>query len=161
MPTLTDAAGHSLTVELTGYRHFVAHDNDFDANWVQVKIHATDGTHEVSARAPAFLAWEIVELIDWLRGVPDGRARAGFCGYEPLLQFEYDPETPDAGITAFLSRAFLPPEVLRVDEWPLRLSVGLEHVRAFADELEAEARAYPVRVVQPRGYAAKVLVSRH
>jgi len=63
---------------------------DWDANWVVVRILASDGERRWGNADPAFTTWELNELVQWFRYIASGelKAPAAFEATEPCLQFE-------------------------------------------------------------------------
>src|SRR3954467_9320013 len=71
---------------------FPESDDRWDANWLVVRMAIVDGPRQWSAIEPAFLTWELVELICWFREVATGGFGRGdqWDGLDPLVQFEVE-----------------------------------------------------------------------
>lgn len=155
---LTGPPEARLEMRIAGYKHAAGATNDFDANWVVVEVAARDGETEWTASGPAFLTWEVLELIGWLRdvsgGVDDGR---GFSGMEGALQFEAADLDGKPALTAIFTERLAPDVHSSADEYAVGFRPTAEDIRAFADSLAAQMAGVPIRVVEKDGYASKLL----
>jgi hypothetical protein len=149
MARLTGPIEHQLELEPIGYQSGNA-TNEWDANWLLVRIRAKDARREWSATDPAFLTWELRSLVSWLHGLADGerdRARA-FGGIEPCLKFEADGSGDATRLRVRFQLEFLPPTRewwnAEAKAW-IDFQPGAEGLRRFADELEAELVRFPTR----------------
>jgi len=146
----------SLSLRVDGYQHGTA-DNDFDANWLTLSVDVTSNERSWSASAPALSTWEARELVLWLRSVALGTDEGrGFSGLEGMLQFEAIDLDGAPMLTAVFWRG-LAPETVKDAEVPVSFAVPPEQIARFADELLAELEPFPIRAVEPDGYASKLL----
>jgi hypothetical protein len=136
-------------------------DNEWDGNWLQVKITVVDGPKRWSATAPAFLTWELERLINWLRALADAQpdTRDDFGTIEPNLRFEARGRGDDTRLGVVFSHEYHPEwrtwqqerrEAGRpydLSDVVLELKPGIVGLRLFADQLEQELAPYPKRVL--------------
>ena len=131
-------------------------DNDWDGNWLMVRISAADQARHWSAADPAFLTWELRLLCRWLRSVADSSAGddAVFTGIEPCLQFERQGLGAEARIRAFFGQEYTPPGMDRTsDPYEIDFTPGIEGMLSFADDLERSLARFPIRVLEIDGVA--------
>lgn len=136
-------------------------DNDWDANWVIVRIDVNDGQRQWSATHPAFLTWDLLGLVDWLRGLAAGASvTPRFEGMEPNLQFEAEATGESTMLKAIFQQEFLPPGLEVPDVAVIEFYPGAEGLQRFADELKESMKGFPVRVVEENGPASSYLQDR-
>jgi len=155
---LTGPAEARLELSVTGYKHAGGTKNDFDGNWVVIAIEARDAARAWSASDPAFLTWEVLELIGWLREIADGADDGrGFSGLEGTLQFEAADLDGQPALTAIFIDRLAPEDA--GDEYQVPFRPGADGIRRFAEGIVAQMAEYPIRVIEPSGYASKIVGS--
>jgi hypothetical protein len=117
----------------------------WDANWLQVALHAEDPEGAWDAVRPALLTWEVGQLAGWLRAVAEQPTVAdeGIAFLEPYLWFRWEP----GALLVTLDDGFAPPWKPAEDThgYELRLDVPPERLGLFADELESWREDFPER----------------
>ena len=110
MAQLSGPADRRLILEPTGYQ-FPGTTGHHDRNWLHVHIHARDARREWSAHDPAFLTWELRDLVAWLRGLAKGEPGLAreFGGIEPCLEFEAEGSGDPVRLRARFRLEFLLP----------------------------------------------------
>jgi hypothetical protein len=156
MARLAGPPDRALELQLLSYE-FAHADDRWDANWLIVRIAAVDGPKQWSAAAPAFLTWELADLIAWLRKVADvcGDVRDGFDAIEPNLRFEAEGQGGSIQVRASLSHEFHPGWTAwrdsgsryDLEDVVLAFELGATELRQFADELAQELTRFPERSV--------------
>jgi uncharacterized protein (TIGR02996 family) len=157
LPRLTGPGDRALELEPLRYE-LEAASNDYDANWVVVRMAARDGPRHWSSTDPAYVTWELLGLAEWFRAIADGPAEVWkeFWGDEPNLSFRAEGRGDDARVTAEFAAEFTPLE----GGTAIEFRPGRECLRRFADALSLAMQAFPVRPVDPDGPAARYLSSR-
>jgi hypothetical protein len=77
-PRLIGPPQHILELEPISYQYHIAGTilhapttNDWDANWLNVRMVARDGGRHWTRTEPAFLTWDLQRLVNWLRAAAD------------------------------------------------------------------------------------------
>jgi hypothetical protein len=124
---------------------------DYDANWVIVRMVASDGERRWLAEDPCFLTWDLFSLVFWIRGLAEGADGLLDCysALEPNLQFERLGKGDATRLTAYFSQEYRPP----VGDAEITFTPGADGLRRFADELAAALLDFPVRVPAGRNAA--------
>jgi hypothetical protein len=138
-------------LEIVGYESPNVEDEQYDANWLVVRVAARDGETTWSAEDPALLTWEVERLASWLARLGRGRFQHPWCGFmEPNLEFRADPH-PDGGarLRVYFELELRPPQrrssvVGRRDVF-LEFALTPDQLRAAARELHAQLQRFPVR----------------
>ena len=125
-------------------------ENDYEANWLDVIVAATDGrTHLRVPKKSCLLNWEVVELARWMEKLAAGRRpRWGFSGIEtrPAFQLSDDGTRLEVG---------LDPSTYPFE---LSLSPDSDSIAAFARQLKQEVAPFRLRVLERNGPANRVAV---
>jgi hypothetical protein len=149
VPLLTGPPGRSLELQPLRYEFPVA-DNDWDANWLVVRITVADEQRRWSSTDPAFLTWDLRRLVRWLHAVAAGEPElVAYSALEPNLQLEASDAGMHPKIQVHFGQEFTPPtgapSVLFAPD-----AAALHH---FANALEGAMAAFPIRVVESDGPA--------
>src|SRR5260370_25625077 len=110
---------HILELEPISYQYHIAGTivhapiaNDWDANWLNVRMVARDGGRHWTRTEPALLTWDLYRLINWFRAAADAELGTQpmdvYSGLEPSLQFEARVKKTTR-IRALFSDQFAPP----------------------------------------------------
>jgi hypothetical protein len=153
MAWLTGPPDRALEVSPLSYQ-FARGDDLTDANWLIVRMTMVDGPRRWSTTDPAFLTWELAQLIGWLRDVASGVARRSdeWGGIEPLLQFEAEGSGEAVRLRALCSLEFHPqfqswdnPDTREIypDPVSVEFTPAVETLEQFADGLERELARFP------------------
>jgi hypothetical protein len=151
MAKLTGAADFSLELTPIEYQ-FPDNTEEWDADWLVVRMHASDGKREWTSIDPAFLTWELRSIAAWCRGLAAGVALPApeHCCVEPNLQLLATSSEVGFLLKVVFEQEFRPPGT-RWGEPDADLEVyadfhpSAEELIRFADELEAELEPFPVR----------------
>jgi hypothetical protein len=117
-PRLVGPANHVLELEPMRYEfqteQTILHSavtNDWDANWVVVRMAAADGQRRWSSTGPAFLTWDLQRLVNWLRALSDLSPDVPdvYASLEPNLQLETRRGEGGVRLRAAFSQEFMPP----------------------------------------------------
>ncbi len=160
MATLVGPLDHVLELSPRGYGQPTA-DNDYDANWLSLRLVARDDRRWWPCVQPSFLTWEMREMVSWFRRLADATPDAAerFMGLENDLEFTASRKGDATHVNAVIRLSAVPAGEDVDDEFPLvtiEFAPGVEGLRRFTDELEDELRLFPVRTAEPDG-----IVSRH
>jgi hypothetical protein len=158
-PRLIGPADHVLELEPFRYQFHLSgtilHSpvtNDWDANWVVVRMAAADGNRRRSSTAPAFLTWDLQRLVNWLRAVADHvpDLHHGYSSLEPNLQLEIAyGDAEEVRMRAHFSQEFEPSAG---NPW-IDFILDRSALYRFADELHAALAPFPIRAVENDGPA--------
>jgi hypothetical protein len=166
-PQLVGPADHVLELEPLRYQFNVegtilhsAITDDWDANWVVVRMAAADGNRRWSSTDPVFLTWELQRLVNWLRAVADRAPdlHPSYATVEPNLRLEAKHGDDGVRLRAVFSLEFAPPSGNPwIDFTPDRAAV-----HRFADALDVALASFPIRAMKqrwtrsPRGYQRRL-----
>src|SRR5713101_7925690 len=77
-PRLIGPPQHILVLEPISYQYHIAGTilhapitNDWDANWLNVRMVARDGGRHWTRTEPALMTWDLQRLVNWLRAAAD------------------------------------------------------------------------------------------
>lgn len=144
MARLDSSSGYTLDLTPVSYQYPTG-DNKWDLNWLVMEMVAEHGDCRWRGSAPAFLAWELSGLCDWLDAAASGvRDRTNFSGIEPCLQFELTFEGAPQLRVEF-AQEFDPEH--RVDGVVWTLPLELQRLKEFATQLRRETAGFPLRSV--------------
>jgi hypothetical protein len=141
-----------LELEVVGYESPDVEDEQYDSNWLLVRVEARDGETIWSAEDPALLTWELERLAGWLARLARGRFQHPWCGFvEPNLEFRADalPEGDGARLRVYFELELRPPgrrsSVVGRRDVFLKFDLSPDALRAAAHELHAQLQRFPVR----------------
>lgn len=123
-------------------------DHDYDANWLFVQFHVCDGQRSWSTLDPAWLTWEAVSLIEWLREVASGvRPSTVWTALEPLLTLECLAAAPAPRLVARLALELRSADVKAANAWDQAISLtpAPDELLGGADALAVGLRSFPPR----------------
>ncbi len=161
VPTLVGPPGRSLELQPLRYEFALAPGmlhapvtNDWDANWLVVRMAAADERRQWSSADPAFLTWDLLRLVGWLRAVADReRELAVYSALEPNLQLEALQTGTRPKIQAHFSQVFKPP----TGTPSIVFAPETAALHGFADALEVAMIPFPIRIVENNGPAQRYL----
>ncbi len=129
-------------------------DNDWDANWLNVRIRVSDGREAWTRTDPAILTWELRSLARWLAVVASGgRPKPDtWTGLEPNLQLSITTQLSE--LMAYLDQEFRRPGSLPEEEpTAIELSPTPAEFAEFLHGLEQALARFPIRFVEDKGPA--------
>ncbi len=138
-------------LEILGYESPDVEGEQYDSNWLLVRVAARDGETTWAAEDPALLTWEVERLARWLGRLARGRVDHPWCGFvEPNLEFRADPR--DDGrvrLRVYFELELRPPgrrsSVVGRRDVYLDFPLTPDQLRAAAHTLTDDLRRYPVR----------------
>jgi hypothetical protein len=140
-----------FALTLLGYESPDVEDDQYDSNWLLVRVEARDGEQEWSTDDPALLTWEVERLANWLSRMARGRIQHRWCGFtEPNLEFRAD-ALPNGHVQL---RVYFELELRRPgrrsgvvgrrDDF-LEFTLTPDQLREAARQLHAERQLFPAR----------------
>lgn len=136
---------------LVSYESPDVEDDQYDANWLLVRVAARDGEVTWEVEDPALLTWEVERLAQWVGQLARGRFDHPWCGFvEPSLELRADPlEGGQVRLRVYFELELRPPGaprgvVGRRDAF-LEFTLAPAELRGGARALHAELRRFPVR----------------
>jgi hypothetical protein len=149
MARLKNEKGHHLELSPIAYQ-FTSGDNEYDLNWLEIRMAADNGKVRWTTTDPALLNWEVTRLIAWLRKLADkdGTIKPFWKATEPCLEFESGTGKNAIELKAILGYDFLPPLLSRKnyeDRATIIFDDDGSKIHRFAAELEQELMNFPVR----------------
>ena len=137
---------------LVGYQFLELQYVEYDSNWLNVKIEATNERGRWSAIDPALLTYEVAWLIDWLRAVSAGNYEEREQEFlEPGVSFHLSPmEGEPHDLVIELAYDFKPPWATydRDEQQQLFFPLTSVDLISAAQSLENQLRQYPQRTVR-------------
>ncbi len=89
---LTAPNGDSVRLDLVGYQFEEPQTNEYDANWLRIKVEAACARGHWTSVDPSLLTAEVAALADWLGRVATGDHRQSEIEFiEPNLSFRLRP----------------------------------------------------------------------
>jgi hypothetical protein len=159
---LAGPQGQYLELEIIGYQFPAATqeqglgrvDNDWDANWISVRIRVSDSSEGWTRTAPALLTWELRRLARWLAIVASGGHPKPdvWTGLEPNLQLVISGKPTT--LVVYLRQEFRRPGSTLEDEpTAIELAATPAEMAEFVDGLERALTRFPIRFVEAEGPA--------
>jgi hypothetical protein len=153
MPLILESPDGQQRFELAilGYESPDVEGEQYDANWLLIRVAARDGEIAWAAEDPALLTWEVERLARWLGRLARGRVDHPWCGFvEPNLEFRADPlDDGRVRLRVYFELELRPPgrhsSVVGRRDVYLDFALTPDQLRAAAHQLDAELRRYPVR----------------
>ncbi len=141
-----------LELAVLGYESPDVEGEQYDSNWLLVRVDARDGETTWSAEDPALLTWELERLASWLGRLARGRFEHPWCGFvEPNLEFRGDPLPDGSGarLRVYFELELRPPGrrsgvVGRRDVY-LEFALSAEQLRVAARQVYNLVARFPVR----------------
>jgi hypothetical protein len=153
MPLILESSDGQQRFELTivDYESPDVEGEQYDSNWLLVRVEARDGETTWDAEDPALLTWEVERLAHWLLRMARGRVEHPWCGFvEPNLEFRADLQ--DDGrvrVRVYFELELRPPgrrsSVVGRRDVYLDFPLTPDQLRAAARALADDLRRYPVR----------------
>lgn len=119
-----------------------------DANWLMVRIAASDGRREWEAVDPAFRVQDLQRLVEWLRSLAAATRMeiSKFRGIEPCLRLEAQRSGESVVLQAlFESECHPSRRHSSGDPYVVEMIATPGALRRFADALEEKLRPFPIR----------------
>ena len=136
-------------MSLLGYQFPELEDDEYDSNWLNVKIEVSNQQGKWSAIDPALLTYEVQWLIDWLRALSGGNHDKPQIWFtEPCLSFYLSPAEGDPEkLVIELAQGFAPPWATKDPGEQHQIEFPLTSIDliAAAQSLENQLRRYPQR----------------
>jgi hypothetical protein len=142
--------GHRLELTLLGYQFPTTEDDEWDSNWLNIRISAANDRGSWNATDASLTTGEVASLADWLDAIAGrGGARQELDFIEPDLSFELV-EANDSALLRAWFELELRPRWARWDEVPARdlcvdLDIAGNDLRAAAESLREQLRRFPPR----------------
>ena len=138
--------GRRFELTLVGYEFPDEQDDEWDANWLVVRISAADDPDAWTAEEARLLTWEVDDLADWLDAVAESPAAVAEIEFtEPDLMFERIDGDGAACVRVWFENAFRPPDVPPDEDVLIDFAVTPAALRAGAASLRAQLRRFPRR----------------
>ncbi len=147
---LTGQNDHRLELSLLGYQFPTIDDDEWDSNWLNIRISAINDQGSWTATDASLLTGEVGRLADWLQAIAENSdADAELDFIEPNLAFELVEANGLVRLRAWFELE-LRPRWAPADEVPARdlcvdLTLSREDLRAAAEALRAQLRQFPAR----------------
>jgi hypothetical protein len=143
--------GDRLEVEILGYEFPPTMDDQYDSNWLIIRISAKTATGSWTATDPSLLTSEVVWLADWFDGIARGEEKDRELEFlEPNLSFELLETSSDRARLRAWFELELRPTWARSDaagERDLHAELDVTHadLRRAAEALRTQLRQFPPR----------------
>lgn len=151
----TNAQGHSLSLTIQGYEfpshtptHASGHtEEDYDANWLLIRLFIDSPALQWQVVDPALLTWEVSELIEWLEQIAQGQAVGSrFEALEPNLRIRLLAHEAQQATLKFELRAeFRPPGTPSDQPFVFESTLDLAALAQQAAHFAQEFRNFPPR----------------
>ena len=147
---LTTGDGRRLVLTIVGYQFPALEDDEWDSNWLNVRIDADDGREAWASTDPSLLTFEAQALADWLDDLSHGEVREPPGFVEPNLRFEATAwDDSEATVRVFFELESRPPGAASrvVGEHPLWIDFTLSRpeLHNAAVSLRDQLDRYPPR----------------
>lgn len=148
---LAASNGNSLDLDIVGYA-YPDSTNEDDANWLTIRIAATNRRGSWQAHDPSLQTWEAEVLAEWLEVLSEGHRLADPDFLEANLIFNFVEHVGDhIRLRIWFNNEFKPPWVTQhlcvADDVSVDLSVPVADLEAAAESLRADLRRFPRRAV--------------
>ena len=144
--------GSSFRLKLVGYQYPEITNDEFDSNWLNVRIDVTLPMGSWSATAPALLAQEVQLLADWLDYVAARTQNEDETGFtEPNLWFKIIRHANENRILrVHFEIEYRPPwarsHVFGIDEYFAEFALSDADLHQAATSLRTQLAQYPPRL---------------
>jgi hypothetical protein len=147
---LSASDGDYVDLQISRYQYAKA-DNQWDANWLQIRLEASRKGRTWTTTDPMLLTWDVKELADWLdeaAQMPEASSELGFP--EPNLTFERRPDkNGKVDLTIWLELEARPRWAHKgyVDErdFSVDLDLDTDQLTRAADDLRSQLERFPAR----------------
>jgi hypothetical protein len=144
--------GSRFELTVLGYQFPAIVDDEWDSNWLNIRIHAQTERGGWSATDPSLLTADVAALADWLQAIAEGKIEAGdeLEFMEPNLSFGLTGESGDeVALRIWLELESRPPwaasgVVGERDCW-IDLDVHRDDLHRAADDLREQLQKFPPR----------------
>jgi hypothetical protein len=142
--------GDRLEVTVVGYEFPAIEGDEYDSNWLNIRISATNDRGSWTATHPSLTTGDVATLADWLQAIADEKdvnAKLGFL--EPNLSFELVDRNDRVRLRAWFELESRPRWAHSAIAGERDLCVDLvlrrDDLRAAAASLRAQLRRFPPR----------------
>ena len=148
---LSGAHGEFVEFSIVSYQyqtHVPEDDHDYDANWLFVGFRVSDAAKTWGSVEPAWLTWDVADLIDWLQAIAAGITPSNaWTALEPLLSLECLEPAPEPQLVAVLALELRSADAkaLGVADQAIRLSPRVDELLTAAAVLAAGLQSFPPR----------------
>ena len=140
-----------LELAILGYELPDVEGDQYDSNWLLLRVDARDGETAWAADDPALLTWEVERVAKWLTRLAGARVEHPWCGFvEPSLEFRADALADgQVALRVYFELELRPPgrssSVVGRRDCYLEFALTADQLRAAARELRADLSRFPVR----------------
>jgi len=144
---LTSPDGSSLSLTIWGYQFPALEGEEYDSNWLLVRVDVKTPTASWSSTDPCLLTYEVAQLADWLEQLGTGRPPERTIGFiEPNLEFSVtEDKSAKEVLRTRLSLECRPPSVPRGGHAQIDFPLAEIDLKSAAADLLAQLRRYPPR----------------
>jgi hypothetical protein len=134
--------------------------NDWDANWLRVRITVVHAHERWDVIRPVLLTWELELFVDWLERIARTRTipSESFTVLEPTFQWGATRTGDNLRIQVDVGQKFLPPRSAE-QRISITFAPSIRAFTQFIDELKHEIASFPIRPVEAAGPARYWLAS--
>ena len=155
MPALLSANGRAFELSIMGYQYpsRAQHEvesretGDWDANWLNIRIHVDDGGRNWHGVEAALTTWEVHALVEWFRTDALLLPSSSFDSFtEPCFQHLATTRAGDRiRLDVTFSHGFNPPDADSLEPVTVSFDVDDGTIRDFALGLEKQLERFPER----------------
>lgn len=145
---LTLRHDYSFKLTITGYQFPALKDQEYDSNWLNIRIDVQHPEGDWKAVDPALLTYEVQELADWFRDLAAGQRDKRSAEFlEPCLELHVESHEDSSEVLKVkLAYNFRPPwSTSWEDEFELTFPLAKINLVKTAEALERELALYPQR----------------
>lgn len=150
---LTNAEGSRFEMYIQGYEFPGVKDDQYDSNWLIVKIHVDHPEGSWDAQFPCLLTWELKGLAEWLQALAAGTSVPPELTFiEPNLEFHLLSDTSTPSVRVYFETEFRPAwarwdEGIMQKVW-LDFPLAKLNLNATVQSLHQQLLAFPPRAGQ-------------
>ena len=147
---LTLHNNYSFKLTLVGYQFPLLKDEEYDSNWLDIRIDVRHPDGDWSAVDPALLTYEVQKIADWFRALAaGGRDERSIDFLEPCLEFHVESNDASEVLRVKLAYEFRPPWSTDFDDkFELTFPLAKLNLVKAAEDLESELARYPQRTAR-------------
>jgi hypothetical protein len=145
--------GPRFELTIVGYQFPAIVDDEWDSNWLNIRIHAQTERGGWSATDPSLSTVDVAHLADWLEAIAEGRVQEGDLNFvEPNLSFGLQSVSGDTvALRIWFELESRPPwspsnAAGERDLW-IDLDVRREEVQRAAADLRMQLQEFPPRAL--------------
>jgi len=147
---LTGTEGTMFEMQVVGYQFPHLEHEDYDSDWLNIKIRVTLAEGSWTSTDPSLLTWELASLAQWLESIAAGisvEPEEDFL--EPNLRFELSKTDPKR-LRVYFELESRPPwspgDGAGLEDLWAEFEINSEELRKAADSLRTDLIRFPVRV---------------